>query len=480
MEDEPQPIPWKFKWVALACVISLPLGRRWASSTLGPLKNTLRNELGINNAQYGVMSSADGLVNTLLPIFGGMLLDWWGPNSVTLVCTTVMLGGNALAAGATNLGKWRVLVAGQIIEGLGVAVLDSAQHKFFYHWFGARDLGFAFGIDNAVAKAVGIAAGMAAVPIRDGTGHYQWSFWIAVIFCAVSWLINIGYVWFANTIVPPQHRLTSARANAMAKNPNVKTKVVDWRVLFTIPWAYMMFPLTQTLQAGGAGGFQNSAADIIRMKGFKEDVAGYMSTGQMILPIVLSPIIGICMDRYGHRFHLVALAPIFFITCCALIGFTDLHPLVALVFGSLGDSFNALPIQIIIPLLVADQSKLGTAFGLWRAYNNSNTTITDVVYGVLQDGTENMGYTKVLLFAIGIKSWGFVLGVLYIILDFKKLGKGMTMTRHQREARLKAITDPANDPLTRRVPNKYITIAALTMLVALIVVAWVMFFKYLM
>lgn len=129
MEDEPQPIPWKFKWVALACVISLPLGRRWASSTLGPLKNTLRNELGINNAQYGVMSSADGLVNTLLPIFGGMLLDWWGPNSVTLVCTTVMLGGNALAAGATNLGKWRVLVAGQIIEGLGVAVLDSAQHK---------------------------------------------------------------------------------------------------------------------------------------------------------------------------------------------------------------------------------------------------------------------------------------------------------------------------------------------------------------
>lgn len=91
-----------------------------------------------------------------------------------------------------------------------------------------------------------------------------------------------------------------------------------------------------------------------------------------------------------------------------------------------------------------------------------------------------MGYTKVLLFAIGIKSWGFVLGVLYIILDFKKLGKGMTMTRHQRETRLKAITDPVNDPLTRRVPNKYITIAALSMLVALIVVAWVMFFKYLM
>lgn len=128
-EDEPQPIPWKFKWVALACVISFPLGRRWASSTLGPLKNTLRNELGINNAQFGVISSADGLVNTLLPIFGGMLLDWWGPNTVTIVCTTIMLGGNALVAGATNLGKWRVLVAGNIIEGLGVAILDSAQHK---------------------------------------------------------------------------------------------------------------------------------------------------------------------------------------------------------------------------------------------------------------------------------------------------------------------------------------------------------------
>lgn len=102
------------------------------------------------------------------------------------------------------------------------------------------------------------------------------------------------------------------------------------------------------------------------------------------------------------------------------------------------------------------------------------------MYGVLQDGTKDMGYTKVLLFAIGIKAWGFVLGVLYIVLDFKKLGKGMTLTRNQREARLKAIVDPLTDPLTRRVPNKFVTIATLLILCGLVVVAWVLFFQYLM
>ncbi len=225
---------------------------------------------------------------------------------------------------------------------------------------------------------------MVAIPIRDNTGSYVWTFWISVVFCAFSFLVAIAYIVFERCIVPKSYRLTTERAKSLAQGLPVKS--LTFTSILTLPWAFWMLPMTQLLQSGAAGGFNTSSADIIRMRGFTEAVAGYLSSAQNILPILLSPVIGLSIDRYGHRFHYVALAPILWITACGLLGWTDVHPLVALVFSSLAGVINSMPLQICIPLLVADQNKIGTAFGIWRAFNNSGSTIVDIVFGVLQDG----------------------------------------------------------------------------------------------
>lgn len=126
-------IPWRYKWIALLCVVLLPLGHTWTGSALGPLKNTLREELGITNTQFGVISSADAFVNTIFPIIGGLILDWWGPNIVTLCCTSVILVGSIVAASGVQVGLWRVLVGGHALMGFGIAVLDSATQKVSHH-----------------------------------------------------------------------------------------------------------------------------------------------------------------------------------------------------------------------------------------------------------------------------------------------------------------------------------------------------------
>lgn len=189
-------------------------------------------------------------------------------------------------------------------------------------------------------------------------------------------VVNIAYVCFERFVVPKQYWLTSARAKTLASTHGVGNKrIFSFKTLLDLPWCYLMLPATQLLQSGAAGGFGVSATDMITMKGYEERVAGYLSTAQRILPIVLSPVLGWVIDKYGHRFHYVALAPILWIIANTLIGFTDVHPLVALVFSSLAGVVNSMPLQICIPLLVADQSKLGTAFGVWRAFNNSGSTI---------------------------------------------------------------------------------------------------------
>lgn len=122
-------IPWTYKWVALACVIAFPIGQTWTNASLGPLKNTLREELGITNAQFGVIASADSFINSIFPVLGGMILDWWGPNPITICCTCVILVGSVIAAVAIHVSAWRVLVTGHIVMGFGMAILDQAQQK---------------------------------------------------------------------------------------------------------------------------------------------------------------------------------------------------------------------------------------------------------------------------------------------------------------------------------------------------------------
>ncbi|CAN8103341.1 unnamed protein product [Discula destructiva] len=474
-----QQIPWQYKIFAFVCIVALPVGQTWTQASISPLKNTLREELDVTNTQFGIISSADAFVNTVFPIVGGMLLDWWGPNIITLCCTSVIVVGSIIAALATNLGLWRMLVGGHILMGFGIAVLDSAQQKFFYHWFGSDGLAFPFGLENAVSSTISLVGGMTAIPIRDGTGWYGWSFWIPVVMCVFSFAVNILYVLVERTMVPSRFRLTSERDRAITSEKLAVKKIFSWRVLLTLPWAYLMMPATQLLQSGAAGGFSVNSADIIFMRGYTEAVAGYLSTGQKILPILLSPLIGLFIDAYGHRFHFVATAPVLWIIACALLGWSTVHPLAALVFSSLAGSINSMPLQICIPLLVADQAKLGTAFGLWRAFNNSGSTIMDVVFGVLQDGTENQGYSKVLTVAIAIKVVAFVAGLSYIFVDYKYLGKGMTMTRKQRQAREAAIVDPATDPLTKREVKGWFTALTFVLLVGIVVAAWAVFMVYL-
>jgi hypothetical protein len=65
--------------------------------------------------------------------------------------------------------------------------------------------------------------------------------------------------------------------------------------------------------------------------------------GSIVLPIVVTPFIGLAVDRWGFRFHLTALAPLLWITACALIGWSDVHPLLSVVFASFAGMINSFP-----------------------------------------------------------------------------------------------------------------------------------------
>ena len=82
-------IPLRYRLFAFSMIIFFNTSSSFSESTLSPLKSTIRKELGVtstliyrqgltSDAQYGAISSASSLVNTILPVIGGIGIDYWG------------------------------------------------------------------------------------------------------------------------------------------------------------------------------------------------------------------------------------------------------------------------------------------------------------------------------------------------------------------------------------------------------------------
>lgn len=59
---------------------------------------------------------------------------------------------------------------------------------------------------------------MSTIPIKNATGWYGWAFWIPVVLCGFSLLVNILYVFWSRKILPKEFRLTGAREVALSGN----------------------------------------------------------------------------------------------------------------------------------------------------------------------------------------------------------------------------------------------------------------------
>lgn len=72
------------------------------------MKTTMKEELGITNAQYGVISSASNLINTVMPIITGIATDYYGPSAIGIVSSVFILVGSILTAVGTNVNNFTV------------------------------------------------------------------------------------------------------------------------------------------------------------------------------------------------------------------------------------------------------------------------------------------------------------------------------------------------------------------------------------
>lgn len=190
------------------------------------------------DAQYGAISSASSLANTILPVLGGMSIDYWGATYAAIICSIFISVGAIVSACGANTTQFSLVIAGRILMGFGSMLIESAQLKLYTHWFQGSHLALVIGLDLAWSRVLSVISRATAVPMSRINGWWGWGLWIPAIVTIVNLSVCIGY-WAFERKVPAQFRPPLGK-DARADEGKLK-KAIDFAVLDKLPRFFWLF-----------------------------------------------------------------------------------------------------------------------------------------------------------------------------------------------------------------------------------------------
>ena len=128
--------------------------------------------------------------------------------------------------------------------------------------------------------------------------------------------------------------------------------------------------------------------------------AGRLTSLQTFSTMLLSPLIGLFLDRRGHHGRLLLLGSVIMIPCYLLLALSSGSPIPAVL--GLGISFSLVPAVVwpMVPLLVPAE-RVGSAYGLMSMLQAVGMALVPWGSGALRDATGSYPASLLLLAGLG-------------------------------------------------------------------------------
>ncbi|GEM07226.1 MFS transporter [Rhodotorula toruloides] len=311
----------------------------------------------------------------------------------------------------------------------------------------------------------------------EGTGSYAWTFRVSAILCAFTFLLTLALAAFERTFpscarVPTGRQAAVLAAEQLSPGKAPASFAQRWREerkyfvgsLMALPACFWIMDISQLLQSGAVNAYTSNLADAISTTRNKSKAAaGYTSA----------------IGQSERNLHWVTWTASLYVVVFALLAYTTVHPLVPSILGSLALATNVLPCIASIPLLVPDQARLGTAFGVYKSLNSCGSVIVTVAAGAIQDRSApgRTEYNAVFAFLIAIKAFDVLLGFSYHFFD-KRFLNGVLRSNDRELRRMEEEMGEGERVSALRKPIKTVTVAALAVVLPMIASAWVLYLVY--
>ncbi len=184
------------RWVILILSCIMLLGSYWCFDTPSALKGQIHDYMGDSEdfeTYFALMYTLYAAPNTIIPLFGGFLVDAVGVCPSLLACTVLLTLGQVVVAIGFTSRTWSIILLGRFIFALGGENLIVASSALLADWFIGAELAFSFGINLSIARVGGVANNVMS-PYFTQKYNILLAFWVGAFVCGLS-VVSVILAW---------------------------------------------------------------------------------------------------------------------------------------------------------------------------------------------------------------------------------------------------------------------------------------------
>ena len=397
-----------YRFIILFFASMLTFGSYFAYDIIGAIAPTLVQDLGAARGTVGAMYTVYSVAAVISVLIGGFLIDRLGTRKASMIFSSLVFIGAMIVAFADNL---TLLVIGRFIFGAGAEPQVVAQSAILSRWFKGKELALSFGIALTVSRMGTLFSFNTGELISSYFGGYRYALIAAMIFCLVSLISNLVYV-FMDRRGEKVMELADESAEEKIVLKDVKEfKPAFWHIAMLCVLFYSaIFPFTALSTdffvdkwgiariAETSGGFFYKVFNNFT---HMFNTAGGISSIIIFASMVLAPFAGHFVDKIGKRASLMIIGSIIMIPSYLIMGFTNSYPAFPMII--LGAAFVLVPAAMwpAIPLIVK-KHQVGTAFGLITFIQNIGLAAFPYFNGLLRDATHTYTASMLMFASLGV------------------------------------------------------------------------------
>ena len=418
------------RWTVLALVALMMFFAYMFVDVMSPLKSLVESNLGWNSGVFGKYAASEYILNVCgFLIIAGVILDKLGVRFSGILSAGLMVFGACIkfigisdwfqtTAFAQWLGSWwvempasaKMASLGFMIFGCGCEMEGTNVSKILAKWFKGKEMALAMGLEMAIAR-LGVFGVMWIAPLISA--KFDGSVVAPLGFCGALLVIGlINFIIFGIMDRKFDSQLVEAGLATEEKSPEDEFHVSDLGAIFKSKMFWIV-ALLCVLYYSAIFPFQRYAPNFLEETlGIDAASAAQLFSCFPVLAMILTPCLGIFLDRVGKGASMLMAGSVIMIACH--LSFAFLLPLfpskgfaLALIV-TLGVSFSLVPAALwpSVPKII-DEKILGSAYCLIFWVQNIGLCLVPMLIGSLRESTGGYTVPMIVFSTFGVLAFIF-------------------------------------------------------------------------
>jgi len=401
----------RYRWILLFFCAFISCAVWFQYDSVGALGDQFRNHTGpgitLDEEQLGILDAVYAIPNCVLVLFGGVIIDKMGLRFALILFMSIVLAGGVLMNVALWVDQFWLMVVSRVVFGIGGESAYVAQDAFTSHWFEGRDLAFALAVTTVVGRMsdIGAFAGLPLIGQRIGV---RGAMYVMTGMCVMSLGCTLVCAWMDKRA--EKYSYEEEKEVSVREDYSVRS-VLKFSLQYWFAAILVMVFYSSILP------FQNLCPKFLEANyNIAPEYSGYYTSIISAVSIVVSPILGLTLDRFGYRIYLIQVGLVFMVLAYALFMVPQVTtPVPSLML--LGASFSIIPAALWPCLVIlVPSTSFGTAYGIMEAMINIGNTA--MYYGI-SHLLQNDSYFGALLIFMMMSFGGFILSIFWLTQDLK-------------------------------------------------------------